>query len=231
MIDRLADYLRKVERRGIKLAPQTQTIKTESEEMVKFSELVNTGNRIIEGIRENTQALIDTRKALYNAFGGKEDSLKADYKRISEVIETYRREGKNVADNMKSVSEQHKSKIKEIAIDKGVADYGQDEIRVVANLNGAYIKNFEAVCADSVTEQDEIKKVLQLKLIRNVENIKGETISDEEKQAYLENDNKFQELLENRLTQGKAHVSLKNKLRDLEERNEEIKKLENVSHL
>lgn len=230
MINRLPDFLRLIERKGIKLEPpKSVPIFIESDEMKGFAQQVNTGNRIIQSIKDNTTALIEIKRKLHNSFGGKEDSLKGEYTRISEVLETYRREGKDVAEKMRDISKLHKEKMQEVAIDKNISGYGDDEVRIISNLNGSFIKTFEISCAQAMTEQDEIKKILQVKLIRSAENIMGRDLNDNEKQEFLENEGKYQELLENKLTQGRAHINLQNKVRDLEARNEDIKKLENVS--
>lgn len=231
MIDRLKEYRSLLERRDIKLSPPPAAtiVQIESDEMKEFTSLVSRGNTINRKIIEETEKLEEAKRNLTNAVGGKEDKLKEEIGEINSNLEVLRRDGKEVADKMKVVANNHKEKMKELAIEKKNADYGSSEIRIVANLNGAFLNNFSNAISQSETVSSDIKNIQKKKLIRSAETILGRDLNDQEKQEYIEDPSRYQQLVENKLTQGKGHILMQNKVRDLEARNEEIKKLENVS--
>lgn len=230
MIDRIKEYRALLERRDIKMTPPAAAsiVQIESDEMKEFTNLVSRGNNINRKLNDETDKLEEAKKNLTNAVGGKEDKLKEEISEINSNLEALRREGKEIADKMKVVATNHKEKMKELAIEKKNPEYGCSEVRIVANLNGAFLNNFSNAISKSETVSSDIKNIQKKKLIRSVETILGRDLNDQEKQEFIDDPSKHQQLVENKLTQGKSHILMQNKVRDLEARNEEIKKLENV---
>lgn len=233
MIDRLKDYHKLLDLRGVKLEfpksikASANLDKSDSLEIKEFLEQVSLGNKVIQKIFEITEQLNELKKKLHNSFGDKEDTIKKEYTNLCDNLGDYRREGKVIAEKMKELASIHERKMNDIALEKNLKGYGDDEIRIISNQNISFLKNFEQVCVSAMSQEDDIKKILQVKLIRNAETIMGRDLNDNEKQEFLQNKERFQQLLDNKLTQGKAHIRIQNRIKDLESRNEDIMRLEN----
>lgn len=230
MIDRLEDFKRLLQRKGIKQSKQSDTIinvdNQNSEDVNKISALFREGNNFVNKINELTEELKTIRYDISKSSGDKEREIKKSINQIEDKYEYYRREAKIKADEMKSAIVDFKIKVENIAADKKIPDYGCEDLRMVNNLYGALLKNFENSINSASSVTSEIKIEQQNKLIRDAENILGE-ISEDKKAEIIKDPNVVNELLENKLTQGLAHVTLKNKVRELEERHLEIVRLEN----
>jgi hypothetical protein len=232
MIDRLPDFIRIVKRKEISLdPPKNFSTSVSSSEMFEFTKQVGKGNLIIKSLNDETEKLKEIRDKIKNAIGDKESQLKIETDNCLETLNSLRKKGKEVADEMKVISERRKETLNSEAIEKGDIEFGNTEIRVINNLNGSYITNFKKVVSASETVESDVKIVLQKKLLRGVGVILGRDPNNEEAREYLESPEKYQQLLENKLTQGQAHTVLKNKVKDLESRHKEILQLENVNIL
>ena len=232
MIDRLNDFQRIAQRKGIKLeAPsssETRLVLENSEEIDGFKRLVTDGHKTIEKINVLTTELKVIKGEIFKTSGEKEKELKKNINKVEDKFESLRREGKITADEMKKKTKEFEVKVEKIKEEKKIPFYGESDTRMINNLYNSFLKNFEQAISDAASTMSDIKIEQQNKLIRDAENILGE-ISEEKKSEIIKNPDLVNDMMENRLTQGIAHVQLKNKVRDLEERHEDIMKLENVS--
>ena len=231
MIDRLPDFRRLIEQRGICMEKPKDVITVQSEEMMAFTRLVHRGNLIINALNEEAGKLEGVKKQILTTVGEKEKVLKDEIDDSISKLSNYRKQGKEVADDMKRLATEHKEKKNLESVEANIPDYGVEEIRVVSNLNGSYLKNLEKALERSQVAESNIKHSLQEKLLRGVGVILGRDPTEEERKEYLESPEKYQLLLEDKLKQGQAHIQLQNKVRDLESRHKEILQLENVSKL
>lgn len=230
MIDRLNDFHRLVTMNGITLErPKNALVIVESDEMKDFSILISKGNLVISRINDETEKLKLIGDKILNAVGEKEEKLKLETDDCLASLSSLRSQGKDVADNIKSQANIQKEKLNRKAVELENPEAGKAEMRVIENLSGAYIKNFENALSASQSVESDVKNNLQKKLLRGVTVILGREPNDDEKRDYLENPEKVQELMENKITQGQAHITLQNKVKDLELRHKEILQLENVS--
>lgn len=221
MIDRLPDYIRIVKQKGISLEdPSTNLEVKESEIMTQITLCVSRGNKILSQIRNQVEILQSIKDSFVNAYGSKEEALKKEVEDSNHSLSVLRKQGKEVADKLKELSDDHKG------------EYGENfETRIIANLSGAYIKNFEVEVSKSQSLQSDIRKIIQQKLIRGAEIILNKDLNDDERAEILQDESKVTQLMENKLTQGQAHIELQNKLRDIQERHKDIVMLENVRPL
>lgn len=232
MIDRLNDFHRLVTMNGVTLErPKNALVIVESDEMKDFSILISKGNLVISRINDETEKLKLIGDKILNAVGEKEEKLKLETDDCLASLSSLRSQGKDVADNIKSQANIQKEQLNRKAVELENPEAGKAEMRVIENLSGAYIKNFENALSASQSVESDVKNNLQKKLLRGVTVILGREPNDDEKRDYLENPEKVQELMENKITQGQAHITLQNKVKDLELRHKEILQLENVSTL
>jgi hypothetical protein len=232
MIDRLKDFQRIAQRKGIKLeAPsssETRLTVENSEEIDGFKRLVTDGHKTVDRINNLTIELQVIKGEIFKTSGERERELKKNVNKIEDNFESLRREGKITADEMKKKTKEFEEKVEKIKEEKKIPYYGESDIRMINNLYNSFLKNFEQAINDAASIMSDIKIEQQNKLIRDAENILGE-ISEEKKSEIIKNPDLVNDMMENKLTQGLASVQLKNKVRDLEERHEDIVKLENVS--
>lgn len=230
MIDRLEDFRRMVRVQGLSLErPKDVPINIESDEMREFSSLITSGNIVINKLNDETDKLKLVKDRVLNAVGDKEAQLKIETDECLSNLNMLRKKGKELADNMKVQATAFKEKIHKKAIENEDPNEGKAEIRVIDNLSGSFINNFCRVLSYSQNVESDVKNRLQEKLLRGVGIILGRDPNEEEKKIYLENPEKYQELVDNRITQGQAHIVLQNRLKDLQLRHKEILQLENVS--
>lgn len=230
MIDRLGDYHRLLSINGVSLEkPKNALVVVESDEMKDFTVLISKGNVVISRINDETERLKSIGDKILNAVGDKEEKLKLETDDCLASLSSLRSQGKDIADNIKSTGNAQKEILNKKAIEMENPEAGKAEIRVIENLSGAYIKNFEVALSSSQSVESDVKNNLQKKLLRGVSIILGREPDDDEKRDYLQNPEKVQELMENKITQGRAHITLQNKVKDLELRHKEILQLENVS--
>lgn len=230
MIDRLGDYHRLLSINGVSLEkPKNALVVVESDEMKDFTVLISKGNVVISRINDETERLKSIGDKILNAVGDKEEKLKLETDDCLASLSSLRSQGKDIADNIKSTGNAQKEILNKKAIEMENPEAGKAEIRVIENLSGAYIKNFEVALSYSQSVESDVKNNLQKKLLRGVSIILGREPDDDEKRDYLQNPEKVQELMENKITQGRAHITLQNKVKDLELRHKEILQLENVS--
>jgi len=134
---------------------------------------------------------------------------------------------KNLIDKLKpllkpkDIDENNKSP-KEIQAEK---NNDEVELRIKKNLFDGMIKKFQQSVERFQEAESEIRNVKETKLIRGAEIALGQELDEEERKQVIENPQMVEQIYENKLKQ-KAHIRLKNAVRDLEERHQDIKRLE-----
>ena len=99
------------------------------------------------------------------------------------------------------------------------------DLRLKKNLFDAMIKKYQNVIQKFQSEESEMKQIKESKLIRDAEIGLGQDLTEKEKENIIEDPKMIQQIYENKL-KGKPHNKLQNVVRDLQERHEDIKKLE-----
>jgi len=99
------------------------------------------------------------------------------------------------------------------------------DLRLKKNLFDAMIKKYQNVIQKFQSEESEMKQIKETKLIRDAEIGLGRDLTKKEKENIIEDPKMIQQIYENKL-KGKPHNKLQNVVRDLQERHEDIKKLE-----
>ena len=119
----------------------------------------------------------------------------------------------------------NKSLESELEKDNNNKKKDDNDLRVKINLFNAMIKKYQEVIQKYQNKETDIKNIKEIKLIRNAEIGLGRDLTEEEKENIIEDPKKIQQIYEDKL-KGKAHPTLQNAVRDLEERHRDIKKLE-----
>ena len=99
------------------------------------------------------------------------------------------------------------------------------DLRTKKNLFNAMIIKYKEVILKFQKEENEIREIKETKIIRQAEIGVGGDLTQEEKKQVIEDPKMIQQIYEARLKQ-KAPPQLINAVRDLEERHNDIKKLE-----
>jgi hypothetical protein len=117
--------------------------------------------------------------------------------------------------------------IKELEVNPEIVE---QERRNINNLNGSLIKHFQEVIMDYQQVQNELKSFKQGMIIRNAEIILNRKLDQFEKEDIVHDPKRIQELLNNRLLD-KASNKIVNAVTDLEDRHNDIVKLERVCEI
>ena len=104
-------------------------------------------------------------------------------------------------------------------------DVDLTEQRLKQNLFKSMIKKYTKTLQRFQDEENEIRKIKETKLIRGAEIALGQDLNEEQKEEVIENPGCVIQIYEDKFKQ-KAHVRLVNAVRDLEERHNDLKKLE-----
>ncbi len=99
------------------------------------------------------------------------------------------------------------------------------ELRLKRNLFDAMIKKYQHTMQRFQEEESKIKSIKETKLIRGAEIALGQELDEQERKEIIENPQMVKQIYVDKLGQ-KASDKLINALRDLEERHQDIKKLE-----
>ena len=99
------------------------------------------------------------------------------------------------------------------------------DFRTKRNLFYAMLQKYQRVIQKFSDEESNMKKIKVTKLIREAEIGIGGDLTSEEKKQVIENPKIIEQIYKKRLSD-KAHPILANFVRDLEDRHEDIKKLE-----
>lgn len=224
----MPDFLRIIRSKEIEINKKTNAVlAVDNENMKEITSLVLKGNRVINNIREEADKLKSYKdQAIKASSSEKENEVKRNIEQCLEVLNSNKQEGKNIADNLKIKINTYKDELKQKSEELKEEEYGKCEIRVINNLNGTYLNNFKEALSYSQNVENDIKTAIQKKILRSAEEILGKELDEDQKKDFLENPEKLQQLYENRLTHGLAHVKLRNMVSDLENRHKEILNLE-----
>lgn len=99
------------------------------------------------------------------------------------------------------------------------------ELRLKRNLFDAMIKKYQHTMQRFQEEESKIKSIKETKLIRGAEIALGQELDEQERKEIIENPQMVKQIYVDKLGQ-KASNKFINALRDLEERHQDIKKLE-----
>ena len=112
---------------------------------------------------------------------------------------------------------------KQIKIEK---NNDEVELRIKNNLVDGMIKKFHHTIERFQEVESEIRRIKETKLIRGAEiALEGRQLDEEERQKIIEEPQLLEQIYENKLKQ-KAHRKLISVVQDLEERHQDIKKLQ-----
>ena len=160
----------------------------------------------------------EKQKKIKNIWIKIEDKNKYNLK-ISSIIE----ESSQIQSEIKTTLENNfKTFIKDLDINTNLFE---QEKRISRNLHGATVKNFQNIILVFQSLESELKSTNEGMIIRSAEIAMNRQLTIEEKQNIIESPEIAQKLIEDKLS-GQAHSKLQNALKDLQERHDEIKKLE-----
>ena len=142
-------------------------------------------------------------------------------KEISEKLNTIINNANDSRQKMNSIIEQLKPQLK--SEENEEAD--EAELRLKKNLFDAMIKKYQHTIQRFQEEESKIKKIKETKLIRGAEIALGEELDEQRRKEVIENPQTVKQMYEDKLRQN-APVGLINAVRDLEERHQDIKRLE-----
>jgi len=139
----------------------------------------------------------------------------------------------DIDDNVKNVT-LHQQKIKiflEQILDslKTTKEEDKDntntETRIKQNLSGSLIKQYEQACSKFQNVENEIKQIMQTRVVRDAEIILNRKLEAGEREEILNDPEQVQKIYESRLT-GAGHIKLQNVVADIEERHKDLIVLE-----
>lgn len=107
------------------------------------------------------------------------------------------------------------------------SDLNEQERRIIKNLQGSLIKQFQYCIINFQSVSEDIKSTKQNITIRNAEIIMSRKLDVSEKERVLHNPQIIQDILQDKL-QSTAHTKVTNAMADLEERHRDIIRLEKV---
>ena len=216
MIDKLPILHDLAKEKGLEISLQEEDEST-TEEISEFSSLISEAQSHIRFIEKKNDELMELRNEVENAIDSKkEGEISNDMNNIISDVQVKQKSLKNIIDNLKDQI----TKLKENENEKE-----NPETRIKQNLFGALTKKYQDVSIKFQAIENEIKNLIQEKMIRGAEIALGQDLDEKQKNEILNDPKIVQKYYEDKLT-GKAHVVLLNAVSDLEERHKEIKTLE-----
>ena len=186
----------------------------ELQNFIKSTREIQSKIKILKTNNDNLRSL----KTLLIQSVAAEDKSKYNMK-ISSIIE----ESSNIQKEIKTTLENNfKTFIKDLDINTNLFE---QEKRISRNLHGATVKNFQDVMLEFQSLESDLKSTNEGMIIRSAEIVINRQLSREEKKNIIESPEIAQKLIEEKLS-GQAHSKLQNALQDLQERHDEIRKLE-----
>jgi t-SNARE complex subunit (syntaxin) len=181
--------------------------------MADFSTAIATCQSHIKNIESKIDQLIRIKNDVINSTGQEE---RENSQKISGIV-----------NNVQKTQTQMDRLIKELRAMLNQDNLNKDdpELRIKNNLFGAMLKKYQKTCLRFQNEESEIKNIIQTKLVRAAEIAVNEELTEQQRKEVIENPQMIQQMYENKLT-GAAHIKLQNAVRDLEERHQDIKRLE-----
>ena len=178
-----------------------------------FLNLISESNEKVKFIENKIKDLISIKSSLSDSNKEDEEKLYKKFNNIVGDIEISKERMTEIIDSIKSDIEISKNK------------ENDNDQRTKLNLFNAMIKKCQKVIDKFQNIKSEINQIKENKLVREYEIVVGRDITKEEKNEIIENPQIILQKYEDRL-KGKAPPKLINAVRDLEERHEDIKKLE-----
>jgi syntaxin 1B/2/3 len=186
----------------------------ELQNFIKSTREIQSKIKILKTNNDNLRSL----KSLLIQSVAAEDKSKYNMK-ISSIIE----ESANIQKEIKTTLENNfKTFIKDLDINTNLFE---QEKRISRNLHGATVKNFQDVMLEFQSLESDLKSTNEGMIIRSAEIVINRQLSREEKKNIIESPEIAQKLIQEKLS-GQAHSKLQNALQDLQERHDEIRKLE-----
>ena len=196
---------------------QSQEKEKENLELQNFIRSTREVQSKLKTLKINNDNLKSLKTLLIKSITA-EDKNKYNLK-ISSIIE----ESSQIQSEIKTTLENNfKTFIKDLDINSNLFE---QEKRISRNLHGATVKNFQNIILVFQSLESELKSTNEGMIIRSAEIAMNRQLTIEEKQNIIESPEIAQKLIEDKLS-GQAHSKLQNALKDLQERHDEIKKLE-----
>ena len=209
----------KGQEQGLTYIDKEQNLEKEKENIelqnfIKSTREIQSKIKILKTNNDNLRSL----KTLLMQSVTSEDKSKYNMK-ISSIIE----ESSNIQKEIKTTLENNfKTFIKDLDINTNLFE---QEKRISRNLHGATVKNFQDIMLEFQSLESDLKSTNEGMIIRSAEIVINRQLTREEKKNIIESPEIAQKLIEEKLS-GQAHSKLQNALQDLQERHDEIKKLE-----
>jgi len=216
MIDKLPLLHDLAKEKGLEISlPEDDESTTDKIE--EFSSLISEAQGHIKFIEKKNDELIELRNEVENAIDSKQESeISNQINQIINDVQTKQKSLKNIVENLNEQIKKLKNNEKEKE---------NPEIRIKQNLLGALTKKYQDISIKFQTIENEIKNLIQNKMIRSAEIALGHDLNENEKNDILIEPKRVQKIYEDKLT-GAAHIKLLNAVSDLEERHKDIKNLE-----
>ena len=219
MNDLLPILRSKGQEQGFTYIDKEQNLEKEKENIelqnfIKSTREIQSKIKILKTNNDNLRSL----KTLLIQSVAAEDKSKYNMK-ISSIIE----ESSNIQKEIKTTLENNfKTFIKDLDINTNLFE---QEKRISRNLHGATVKNFQDIMLEFQSLESDLKSTNEGMIIRSAEIVINRQLTREEKKNIIESPEIAQKLIEEKLS-GQAHSKLQNALQDLQERHDEIRKLE-----
>ena len=204
----------KANKKGLKISPPEDDEST-NDEISEFSSLLSEVQSNLKFIENKNDELIELRNEIENVIDSKKETeISEKMNKIISDVQIKQKKIKIIIDNLNEQLTEINKK-----------DKKNTEFRIKQNLFGAITKKYQNIIIKFNSIENEIKNIIQIKMIRKAEIALGHDLNEKEKNDILNAPKMVQKIYEKKLT-GAAHVKLINTINDLEERNKELKNLE-----
>jgi t-SNARE complex subunit (syntaxin) len=200
----------------VELLPSDKTDDEISKDLKEFILRVSLAQGYIKRINLFNNQLVNLKSELTTAIGEKQKSIHDTIqKKIDEIA--------NLQQKTKLIIQKHSDEIlKDLNI---IPNIVEQEKRIVRNLHGSLIKNFQETTENFQMIESEIRQMNQAMVIRTAEIAFSRKLNRDEQAEILNDPGVIQSYIDARLT-GTAHSGLKNAVSDIEERHNDLIKLE-----
>ena len=206
----------KANKKGLKISLPEDDEST-NDEISEFSSLLSEVQSNLKFIENKNDELIELRNEIENIIDSKKETeISEKMNKIILDVQIKQKKIKIIIDNLNEQLTE---------INKNKKNKNNTEFRIKQNLFGSITKKYQNIIIKFNSIENEIKNIIQIKMIRRVEIALGHDLNEKEKNDILNAPKMVQKIYEKKLT-GAAHVKLINTINDLEERNKEIKNLE-----
>ena len=206
----------KANKKGLKISLPEDDEST-NDEISEFSSLLSEVQSNLKFIENKNDELIELRNEIENIIDSKKETeISEKMNKIISDVQIKQKKIKIIIDNLNEQLTE---------INKNKKNKNNTEFRIKQNLFGSITKKYQNIIIKFNSIENEIKNIIQIKMIRKAEIALGHDLNEKEKNDILNAPKMVQKIYEKKLT-GAAHVKLINTINDLEERNKEIKNLE-----